>query len=67
MNKVRRRVEEYELPRDEWLRGAFLPVMDGPMVIECLAWEDVIEYISSTDRQSGEAIGQFYQHCRDFR
>jgi hypothetical protein len=64
--KVQRRVGEYGGARNNWMETAFVPVMQRPITIDCLAWEDVIARIRDRDPQAGGAIDEFYQRCLCF-
>ena len=65
--KVEKRVQSY-IGRDdyeekqEWFVEAFLPMLEI-IDIQCLSWEDVIDYIKSKDSADGEELSEFYHNC----
>ena len=60
-SKVRRRVDMYNGARDAWFANAFEPLLEA-ITVEALAWEDVLETLSSSvfDYRS------FYSRCLQF-
>jgi hypothetical protein len=64
--KVQRRADEYGGVRDEWLHSWFEPMMQCPVQIGCLAWEDIIATIKGSDAVFGSSLDYYYDLCRDF-
>lgn len=68
--KVSERVAQYvgspnEEEKISWLRDWFEPVL-GSMQISCLAWENIIDFISSKDAGFGPELSSFYDQCLQF-
>ena len=66
--KVEKRVQSY-IGRDKdyeekqgWFVKAFLPMLEI-IDIQCLSWEDVIDYIKNKDFADGEELSEFYHNC----
>lgn len=68
--KVSRRVQGYLDKPDKydvkekanWLNQWFLPALEQ-ISIECLSWEEIIDYIKSKDSAEGEGLSEFYHNC----
>jgi hypothetical protein len=65
LQKVERRVSEYQGEKDAWIDQWFHPTLNNT-VIRCLSWEELIAAISSVDRASYEGLLHFYDHCLRF-
>jgi len=68
--KVHQRVSEYEEredrgEKDKWFAEWFEPVL-GRIDIKTLSWESIIAEIETSDPQSANRIGGFYEHCLTF-
>jgi hypothetical protein len=68
-NKVLLRVSQYPSPdretKDEWFREWFLPTLIH-IKVECLGWEDVINFIGANDASFGSELSDFYLECLRF-
>ena len=68
-SKVSKRVSEYPSParedKEQWLREWFVPTL-LQMKIECIAWEDIVESISTIDANFGSQLSDYYGHCLRF-
>lgn len=62
---VAARIAVYDPPKTEWFENWFLPTL-GSMRVRCLAWEDVVAFIKSTDRPFGDDLEDFYGRCLEF-
>ena len=65
--KVRKRIKAFPDPADaetknRWLETWFLPALES-IDIQCLTWEEIIAYIYSNDRRTGDALSEFYEKC----
>ena len=66
LEKVQRRVGEYNDPEmDRWFSDWFQPVLEKAMV-ECISWEEIVEHIGSVDKSFGEGLAEFYNLCLKF-
>lgn len=66
-SKVFERVEAYssraEYPKKKsWFDRWFMPMLDK-IDIQCLSWEEVIEFITIEDTDTGEKMASFYEKC----
>lgn len=65
--KVMRRVSEYK-GRDEfdevngWFKDFFLPLIKA-IDIECVSWEEVLEFIQGEDEEDDRGLAEFYEMC----
>ena len=55
------RNEDYE-KKQKWFVGFFLPMLEI-IDIQCLSWEEIIDYIKSKDSAEGEELSKFYHNC----
>jgi len=65
LQKVERRVSEYQGEKDSWLDQWFYPTLSN-IVIRCLSWEEIITNIGSVDETFHEGISRFYDYCLRF-
>ncbi len=59
---VRERAEKYDPSKIDRLETWFLPALNA-MRVDCLAWEDVVAFITSADRPFGADLEAFYNRC----
>ena len=59
------RVANYDPPKTEWFETWFTPTLRS-MAVRCLAWEDIVAFIRSTDPYFGDDLGRFYERCLKF-
>lgn len=67
IKKVEGRVQSYINREDygkkqEWFLKYFLPIVEK-IDIQCLSWEEAIDYIKSKEVSFGEEISEFYKNC----
>ena len=60
--KVEKRIREYSMAKDQWLRRWFLPTLEQIQVIG-MSWEDVIDFINRKDPAAARQLRSFYQIC----
>ena len=65
--KVQKRIRAYsDSPeaeaKNKWFATWFLPTLER-IDIECMTWEEIISYISSSDSVNGDALLEFYEKC----
>ena len=65
--KVQKRIRAYlDSPdaeaKNKWFTTWFLPTLER-IDIECMTWEEIISYISSSDSVNGDALLEFYGKC----
>ena len=65
LGTVRRRVDEYDESRDDWLKGWLLPTMEH-ITIGAMSWEELLSNIEGLDQKSGEKLYEFYALCLKF-
>ena len=67
--KVRKRISEYPSPdyeaKRDWLEKWFLPTLQI-VKVECLCWENVIDFIHTKDAHFGSELPGFYADCLKF-
>lgn len=51
--------------KQKWLDNWFFPAIEC-INIDCISWEDVIDFIQRHDGEAGEALGGFYSKCLDY-
>jgi hypothetical protein len=68
-SKVSQRISEFPSPRREekarWYEEWFLPTL-ARIEIECLTWEDALNWINSRDETFGVGLSAFYTDCIRF-
>ena len=62
LDKVKRRVEEYEGEKEKWFKEWFLPTLDR-LDIRCISWKTILYYINQKDPKSFDEISDFYNNC----
>jgi hypothetical protein len=60
--KVRKRVASYEGQHDAWFDEWFTPTLER-IVLDMLAWEDLISDVRHLDEHTGHELDAFYQQC----
>ena len=65
LETVRRRIDEYDESKDDWLEGWFLPAM-AHITIGVMSWEELLSYVAGLDLESGEKLNEFYERCLKF-
>jgi hypothetical protein len=64
--KVRARIDNYAEPEREghlkWYTQRFLPMMDR-MIVQCVAWEEVIKQVEERAAEPGCGLRAFYEEC----
>ena len=63
--KVQKRVADYDEELDGWYQRAFLPTMEV-MDLQCLSWEEVINWLYSEKPVEADQIQSFYALCIEF-
>jgi hypothetical protein len=67
--KVRRRISEYppqdQARKEDWWHDWFLPALSR-MKVECLRWEEVVDWIRLKDPSFGTDLSAFYTDCIRF-
>jgi len=66
-NKALDRVEAYldredYFEKKDWFDEWFTPMLDK-IEIQCLSWEEIIEFIQKIDKYMGDEILKFYENC----
>ncbi|MCH7750186.1 MAG: hypothetical protein IH939_19045 [Acidobacteria bacterium] len=59
---VKTRAESFDASAAEWFERVFRPVLDQ-CSINVLAWETVLEAISTVDTSAGKWLREFYKQC----
>lgn len=62
LDKVKRRMEEYEGEKEKWFKEWFLPTLDR-LDIRCISWEEVLDYIKRKDPDTFNEFLGFYNKC----
>lgn len=70
IEKVHRRAVEYQDRKEydeikDWFDNYFLPLIKV-IDIQCISWEDIIEFIASEDEDFGSELKEFYELCLKF-
>lgn len=70
LEKVHRRSVEYQDRKEyeemkKWFDDFFLPLVRA-IDIQCLSWEDIIDFIKGEDEEAGNGLREFYELCLKF-
>jgi hypothetical protein len=65
LQKVERRVSEYQGEKDAWFDQWFYPTVNNIEIL-CLSWEELIAAIGSADVAFCDGISRFYDYCLRF-
>jgi len=63
--KVQKRVADYDWELDDWYQRAFLPTIEV-MDLQCLSWEEVINWIYTKKPVAADQIQNYYALCLEF-
>lgn len=62
---VGQRVADYDSSKKDWFEQWFLPTLHS-MRVDCLSWENIIDFVETVDVSFGKDLASFYNRCLEY-